>query len=193
MFRQLSIQLDLTEETKIFMFYQGLKDEVKDEIVKIDRPKDFLQYANLAIKIDNRLFERRKEKGEKRQGPNMGPSEDLIYYKPTNYNQRPQPSVLLERINPQLLLADPTSPTLGSSSTSGGRATQNLAQELGDQKIKDDSDSEDDTEELKRQLNKTNSDFKAMREMFNQNAAALSKLQEQACKNQDLEKEVATL
>ncbi|KAF5507539.1 hypothetical protein CGCA056_v013659 [Colletotrichum aenigma] len=59
--------------------------------------------------------------------------------------------------------------------------------------MKDDSDSEDDTEELKRQLNKTNSDFKAMREMFNQNAAALSELQEQACKNQDLEKEVATL
>ncbi|EQB43072.1 hypothetical protein CGLO_18341 [Colletotrichum gloeosporioides Cg-14] len=71
-FRQLSVQLDLTEETKIFMFYQGLKDEVKDEIIKIDRPEDFLQYADLAIKIDNRLFERRKEKGEKRQGPNSG-------------------------------------------------------------------------------------------------------------------------
>ncbi|KAF5500005.1 hypothetical protein CGCA056_v014964 [Colletotrichum aenigma] len=71
-FRQLSIQLDLTKETKIFIFYQGLKDEVKDEIVKIDRPKDFLQYADLAIKIDNRLFERRKEKGEKQQGPNIG-------------------------------------------------------------------------------------------------------------------------
>nr|XP_036574699.1 gag protein [Colletotrichum truncatum]KAF6781158.1 gag protein [Colletotrichum truncatum] len=41
-FRQLSVQLDLTEETKIFMFYQGLKDEVKDEIIKIDRPDDFL-------------------------------------------------------------------------------------------------------------------------------------------------------
>ncbi|KAF5528236.1 Retrotransposon-derived protein PEG10 [Colletotrichum aenigma] len=67
------------------------------------------------------------------------------------------------------------------------------ASELGDQKIKDDSDSEDDTKELKRQLNKTNSNFKAMREVFNQNAAVLSELQEQARKNQDLEKEVATL
>ncbi|KAK1837403.1 reverse transcriptase domain protein, partial [Colletotrichum chrysophilum] len=38
MFRQLCVQLDLTEETKIFMFYQGLKDEVKDEIIKVDRP-----------------------------------------------------------------------------------------------------------------------------------------------------------
>ncbi|KAH0420200.1 hypothetical protein CcaCcLH18_14136 [Colletotrichum camelliae] len=71
-FRQLSVQLDLTEETKIFMFYQGLKDEVKDEIIKVDRPDDFLQYAELAIKIDNRLFERRKERGDKRQNPNSG-------------------------------------------------------------------------------------------------------------------------
>ncbi|KAK2763606.1 reverse transcriptase domain protein [Colletotrichum kahawae] len=62
-FRQLSVQLDLTEETKIFMFYQGLKDEVKDEIIK---------YAELVIKIDNRLFERRKERGDRRQGPNSG-------------------------------------------------------------------------------------------------------------------------
>ncbi|KAK2730370.1 gag protein [Colletotrichum kahawae] len=43
------------------MFYQGLKDEVKDEIIKVDQPEDFLQYAELAIKIDNQLFERQKE------------------------------------------------------------------------------------------------------------------------------------
>ncbi|KAJ0339545.1 hypothetical protein COL922a_004272 [Colletotrichum nupharicola] len=30
-----------------------LKDEVKDEIIKIDHPKDFLQYAKLTIKINN--------------------------------------------------------------------------------------------------------------------------------------------
>ncbi|KAH0429695.1 hypothetical protein CcaCcLH18_08238 [Colletotrichum camelliae] len=45
-FRQLSVQLDLTKETKIFMFYQGLKDEVKDEIIKVDRPDNFLQPHN---------------------------------------------------------------------------------------------------------------------------------------------------
>lgn len=65
-FRRIGAQLDLTEESRIFMFYQGLKDEVKDELVKIDRPEDFLQYAELAIKIDNRLWERRREKGERR-------------------------------------------------------------------------------------------------------------------------------
>nr|XP_036576584.1 reverse transcriptase domain protein [Colletotrichum truncatum]KAF6783359.1 reverse transcriptase domain protein [Colletotrichum truncatum] len=31
-----------------------------------------LSYAELAIKIDNRLFERRKERSEKRQNPNSG-------------------------------------------------------------------------------------------------------------------------
>ncbi|KAF0314994.1 hypothetical protein GQ607_017776 [Colletotrichum asianum] len=69
-FKQLSVQLNLTKETKIFMFYQELKDDIKDEIVKLDKPKDFLQYANIAIKIDNQLFKRRKEKGEKRQRTN---------------------------------------------------------------------------------------------------------------------------
>ncbi|KAK2772737.1 reverse transcriptase domain protein [Colletotrichum kahawae] len=71
-FQQLSVQLNLTKETKIFMFYQGLKDEVKDEIIKVDQPEDFLQYAELAIKIDNQLFKRRKERGDRRQGPNSG-------------------------------------------------------------------------------------------------------------------------
>nr|XP_036579100.1 reverse transcriptase domain protein [Colletotrichum truncatum]KAF6786531.1 reverse transcriptase domain protein [Colletotrichum truncatum] len=85
------------------------------------------------------------------------------------------------------------SPTPGSSSTSGGKAPQSLAQEVEDQKMKDDSDSEDDTEELKRQLDKTTKDFKEMRDMFNQNATALKELQEQARKTQELEKEVNTL
>ncbi|KAF6789399.1 reverse transcriptase domain protein [Colletotrichum musicola] len=69
-FRRIGAQLDLTEESRIFMFYQGLKDEVKDKLVKLDRPDDFLQYTELAIKIDNRLYERRKERGERRPGAN---------------------------------------------------------------------------------------------------------------------------
>ncbi|KAF6784757.1 reverse transcriptase domain protein, partial [Colletotrichum musicola] len=69
-FRRIGAQLDLTEESRIYMFYQGLKDEVKDELAKLDRPDDFLQYADLAIRIDNRLWERRREKGERRPGAN---------------------------------------------------------------------------------------------------------------------------
>ncbi|TDZ17375.1 Transposon Tf2-9 polyprotein [Colletotrichum orbiculare MAFF 240422] len=73
-FRRICARLDYTDDTKIFMFYQGLKEDVKDELVKQDRPSDFITYAELAIKIDNRLFERRREKGEQRrpQQPNSG-------------------------------------------------------------------------------------------------------------------------
>ncbi|KAJ0295275.1 hypothetical protein Brms1b_013785, partial [Colletotrichum noveboracense] len=59
------------------------------------------------------------------------------------------------------------SPTPRSSYTSRKQAPKSLKQELRDQKIKDDLDSEDDTKELKRQLNKTNKDFKEMRDIFN--------------------------
>ena len=52
----------MTEETKILQFYQGLKSEVKDEVSKLDRPEDFLEYVELAIKLDNRIYERRQEK-----------------------------------------------------------------------------------------------------------------------------------
>ena len=43
-------------------FYQGLKDDVKDELIKQNRPKDFADYVAMAVRIDNRLFERRMEK-----------------------------------------------------------------------------------------------------------------------------------
>ncbi|KAK6224224.1 reverse transcriptase domain protein [Colletotrichum tabaci] len=66
-FRRLAARLDITNESRIFMFYQGLKEEVKDEIVKLDAPTDFLQYVALAIRIDTRLYERRKEKSENRR------------------------------------------------------------------------------------------------------------------------------
>ncbi|KAF0322385.1 hypothetical protein GQ607_010466 [Colletotrichum asianum] len=35
-------------------------------------------------------------------------SKDLIYYQPTTYDLDHDPSILLLRVNPQLLLADPT-------------------------------------------------------------------------------------
>ncbi|KAJ0296728.1 hypothetical protein COL922a_014002, partial [Colletotrichum nupharicola] len=74
------------------------------------------------------------------------------------------------------------SPTPRSSHTSRKQAPKSLEQELSDQKIKDDLNSKDDTKELKQQLNKTNKDFKEMRDIFNQNATALKELQEQARK-----------
>jgi len=43
-------------------FYQGLKDEVKDKLAKQDQPDEFPNYVAMAVRIDNRLYERRMEK-----------------------------------------------------------------------------------------------------------------------------------
>jgi hypothetical protein len=61
-FRRICARVNSTHDTKIFMFYQGLKEDVKDELARHDRPDDFLQYVELAIKLDNRLYERRMER-----------------------------------------------------------------------------------------------------------------------------------
>lgn len=43
--------------------YQGLKDEVKDEITKIPkRPDTYLKMIEIVVKIDNRLYERKMER-----------------------------------------------------------------------------------------------------------------------------------
>jgi hypothetical protein len=39
-------------------FYNGLKDSIKDEISRIDRPKDLAEMIETAIRIDNRIYER---------------------------------------------------------------------------------------------------------------------------------------
>ncbi|KAH9225358.1 hypothetical protein K456DRAFT_59548 [Colletotrichum gloeosporioides 23] len=39
---------------------------------KLETPPSFLAYVEHAIKIDNRLYERRKERGEKQQNLNSG-------------------------------------------------------------------------------------------------------------------------
>lgn len=63
-FRRIITLLNLTEESKIRTFYEGLKDNIKDVIAtKEETPDEFLKYCEMAIKIDTRLFERRTERG----------------------------------------------------------------------------------------------------------------------------------
>lgn len=53
-------------------FYKGLKPEVKDELCKLDRyAYNFDDYANEAIKIDARLYERRMEDRGRYNQPRM--------------------------------------------------------------------------------------------------------------------------
>jgi hypothetical protein len=38
------------------MFYDGLKEEVKDELYKADRLETFDEFIAIAIRIDDRLY-----------------------------------------------------------------------------------------------------------------------------------------
>lgn len=41
------------------MFYNGLKEDVKDELYKEDRPKTLDEYIAKVVKIDDRLYARK--------------------------------------------------------------------------------------------------------------------------------------
>lgn len=76
-FRQISSHLDWKDEPLMAQFYQGLKEDVKDELVKLDRPDDLSAYVKMAVRIDDRLYERRMER--KCRGPTN-------YHRPTQAN-----------------------------------------------------------------------------------------------------------
>lgn len=60
-FRRLASKLNLGESALQEYFYDGLRDDVKDELSKMDKPDSFDEYVNMAIKIDNRNYQRRQE------------------------------------------------------------------------------------------------------------------------------------
>jgi hypothetical protein len=76
-----------------------LKDAIKDEIAKDGRPAELNILIEKAIRIDNRLYERKKEKG---------------YHKPTNF-----PSATTQTITP--LLPDPEPMDLSATVSSKAR------------------------------------------------------------------------
>lgn len=65
-FRQISSKLTWEDDHLMSWFYDGLKEEVKDDISREDRPDELHEYIARAVKIDNRLYERRQEKGQRR-------------------------------------------------------------------------------------------------------------------------------
>ncbi|RYP29015.1 hypothetical protein DL767_006941 [Monosporascus sp. MG133] len=54
--------VDKKDDSLIDIFYKGLKDDVKDEIVKMARPTTLDKYIAKAVKIDNRQYKRRQER-----------------------------------------------------------------------------------------------------------------------------------
>ncbi|KAF6805928.1 reverse transcriptase domain protein [Colletotrichum sojae] len=61
-FRQITSKLEWGDEALIAKFYQGLKEDVKDELARTDRPDELHLFIDMAVKIDNRLYERRLER-----------------------------------------------------------------------------------------------------------------------------------
>jgi hypothetical protein len=61
-FRQVAAHLEWSDDPLMVAFYQGLRDDVKDELIKEDRPDSLAEYISTAVKIDDRLYERRQEK-----------------------------------------------------------------------------------------------------------------------------------
>ncbi len=61
-FRQISSQTGWDDEPLMTVFYQGLKEEVKDELYKEDLPDTLSEYISMAVRIDNRQYGRRRQK-----------------------------------------------------------------------------------------------------------------------------------
>ena len=57
-FQQVAAYLEWDDDPLMVQFYKGLKDGVKDELIKEDRLDTIRTYMERAIRIDNRLYER---------------------------------------------------------------------------------------------------------------------------------------
>jgi hypothetical protein len=71
-FQQIISHLDWDEDAYIAIFEDGLKDDVKDELVRIERPKTISDMVATAVRIDNRLYERYLQRKETRQWRSQG-------------------------------------------------------------------------------------------------------------------------
>ncbi|KAG7405064.1 Retrotransposon-like protein 1 [Fusarium oxysporum f. sp. rapae] len=73
-FRQLASKTKWDDEALMEIYYRGLKEEVKDELYLADRPEEGLTaYITMAIKIDERQYERRRERANHKRGNDFNP------------------------------------------------------------------------------------------------------------------------
>lgn len=62
LFREHALFLGWSHASLMAIFYNGLKEDVKNEIYMKDRPETLEEYIAMAVTIDNRLYARRLEK-----------------------------------------------------------------------------------------------------------------------------------
>ena len=60
-FQQTASFLNWNDDALQWAFYKGLKDRIKDELAKEDRPATLNELIEKAVRIDNRLYERYRE------------------------------------------------------------------------------------------------------------------------------------
>ncbi|CAG1983613.1 unnamed protein product [Fusarium graminearum] len=73
-FRQLAAKTEWDDEALMEIYYRSMKEEVKDELYKADRPDNLTEYITIAVKIDERHYERRRERtNADRKGSNYNP------------------------------------------------------------------------------------------------------------------------
>ena len=70
------------------MYYDGLKDAVKDKIARGDQPDGLWKMTISAVRIDNRLYEQRKEKGHTSHSNNKNTTAYISGQKCRNRHQK---------------------------------------------------------------------------------------------------------
>ncbi|KFY47014.1 hypothetical protein V494_00226 [Pseudogymnoascus sp. VKM F-4513 (FW-928)] len=62
-FQQYANRTDWNDEALKNQYYRGLKDFIKDEMARSDRPNNLREMIEMSQKIDNQHYERKLEKG----------------------------------------------------------------------------------------------------------------------------------
>ena len=61
-FRRLAVDVNWTQSSLMDAFYEGCLDRVKDRLSELERPATLEDYIEMAIKIDDRQYQRLQEK-----------------------------------------------------------------------------------------------------------------------------------
>lgn len=91
-FKQIAAYLKWDPSYLMGAFYDGLKEHVKDDLYKEDKPNTLNEYIEMAVKIDNRIYQRSLQKrGQKTSPPSHGAQRQNFQrsYKPnTGYRRQ---------------------------------------------------------------------------------------------------------
>ena len=99
-FKRISAATNWGEAAVMAQYYHGLKDGFKDEIAREERPDTLGDMTPMAVRIDNRLYERQREKGQLPYGEDKkGPStkhKHRHHHKHDKYGPKPMEVDIIE-------------------------------------------------------------------------------------------------